>query len=348
MIKYTKMMIGAALVVTQLVQAQNAPERSIEDMEAIITDQQARVQTLTDQFMELNNQTEAKINDLIANLSKLKDSEDSKTRVIRLKKMIMDDLQTSMKDLQNKRAQAMQELKLMPEDYRAGSSQASTLALTDAMMKDRVNSLMTIANSLYEHKDVDKYESYFRSSYNDNVQIDTRVSTEYKRNQKQEQNAEQALKTVKDNLNRVKFNVQNQIGFMEAEQVRLAGTPLANQYTDEIARKKEMLSLIDERMAEVESTPSPDTQSVGSLKSAMTLEQNVYDSLKKLKEANAQLRQKGMVLKQQIDLLNAQEVTLERIKNAAVNQEAAMVDALATEEVEEGEAPVVEEVDVVE
>lgn len=309
--------MGAVLSAFHIVQTQaQAPQYSIEDMEAMIAEQEIRVKTLADDFLELFQESETYLKNVVEYVSKLEDSQDSKTRVIRLKKMIMSDLQASIQDIANRRRQAMQELSQLPEDYKPGSSQEAVMKLTEEMINERVTAIMSVANSLHKHQDLDKYENYMKSSYDDQVKVKRRVSKDYKRDLKQEQNAEQARREFFENMDRVKFNVKNQIGFMEAEQARAAGTPLANQYEEEIARKKEMLKLLDEHLREVKENNQTYTESVGSLNDAIRLEKDVYEAIQNLKQANARLRVKGMALRQQIDLLNAQKVTLQRTLDA--------------------------------
>ncbi len=309
----TILFVGAAMVSLQMLKAETeAPQYSREDMEAIIADQEQRVQGMQTEFLKLHETAEANMMKVVEYVSKLEDSGESKTRVARLKKMIMSDLQTSIKNLQNQRAAAMQDLARLPEDYKAGSSQQAQIDLTEEMMNERLTAIMTMADSMHQHQDVPKYENYVKSSYDDEIKVKRRVSEEYKRDNKQQQNAEQARKELFDNLDRVKFNINNQIGYMEAEQKRAAGTELATQYEDEIAYKKEMLKLLDEHVMDLKTGKGTATESVGSLKDAMQLEQDVDAAINNYKQTMNKLRQQGMVLKQQIDLLNAQKVTLAR------------------------------------
>ncbi|MDF3128837.1 hypothetical protein P0Y35_06490 [Kiritimatiellaeota bacterium B1221] len=309
----TLIFVGAAMVSMQMVQAETeAPQYSREDMEAIIADQEQRVQSMQTAFLKAHEETEASMLKVVEYVSKLEDSSDSKTRVARLKKMIMSDLQTSIKNLQNQRRAAMQDLARLPEDYKEGSSQQAQIDLTEEMMNERVVAIMKMADSLHQHQSVPKYENYVKSSYNDEVKVKRRVSQEYKRDNKQQQNADQTRKELFENLDRVKFNLNNEIGYMEAEQKRAAGTELATQYEDEIAYKKEMLSLLEEHIVDLKTGSGTPTESVGSLNDAMQLEKDVAEAINQYKMSTNKLRQQGMILKQQIDLLNAQKVTLER------------------------------------
>ena len=292
-------------------QAQNAaPEYSREDMEAIIADQEQRVQFLMREFMEIHGASEGLMQDVVDKVSQLEDGGDSKTRVVRLKKMMMEDLQTGIKALMNKRGQALQDMGMLPEDYQPGSSQQAEISLTQEMIATRMDAVMKLANSLHTNQDVEKYETTYRVTNDDIVRANKKVSDAYRQNRNQEQNATQAMKELQANLDRVKFNLTQQINFMKAEQ---RGNPIVARYEDEIARKEEMLALVNAYEAELGENSAPSQTSVGSLKEAMALENEVYSAVAALKQNNNLLRQKGMALKQQMDLLNAQKVTLARI-----------------------------------
>lgn len=278
---------------------------------SLVADQEVRVDTFSKEFFDLNTQIESKIESVVKHVASFSDSKETKTRVTRLKKMVMEDLMTSMKAIQQVRSNNLQNLGRLPSYREEGAELRGDVV--DKKLKERMEMVMELSASLYEHQDVAKYETYVRGTDRDgDLKIDRKVSDEYTQNRKSASNSNQAKKEILKNMEDVKFKVTQQVNHMKAEQHRAMGTVLATQYEDEIARKSEMLTLIYEKIEEVKSSSGSgaETESIGTLSDAMQLEKDVQSAVEELRAANGALRQKGLELEQAMSLLNHQRDVL--------------------------------------
>lgn len=289
------------------IHAQTKMEYTPEQMKAMVAKQEARVDTLSKQFFALNDQIEDQIKKVVTQVASYSDSVDSKTRVARLKQMLVNDLMTSMKSLQQIRSKNQQDLPNLPSYSQPGAELEGKVL--DAKLKERLDLIMDLSASLYQHKDVKRYNQQIRGDGND-VWVSNKVNKEYDLNIKNTTNTKQTKDDILKQMNALKFRLTQKVGYMEAEDKRAIGTPLATRYQDEIASKKKMIALLDEKMDEVKNGPEKPTESIGTLADAMQLENEVNTAMQKLRTENDELRQKGLELERAMSRLNDQREVL--------------------------------------
>ncbi len=293
---------------------QEPPQRTREEMEAINAKQKAQVEKLSAEFFELNEQIEGKIDSVVNALAALEDSKATKTRISRMKGRVIEDLKSSIAQLRRQRSANAALLARVPTENRGETSQAKANEILDAKLKARVDQVMTLSSSLYESREVQKYEYYVKDSYNgDGLDLKRKRSDEYKLNQKQTtrasmqredliRNIEEEQKRVDQKISHLKSEVQR-AGLSEPPPEQAAHLEQLESFKEILAEKKKEVLMGGKTVA---------TSPVGDTRQAMELERQLEQAVQELRVANNELRQKGNLLKQHFDRMKAQDAVLEK------------------------------------
>lgn len=288
-----------------------AQEYTREQMVDILEQQEKRVDVLTNEFFTLNEKIETQIQDVISTLASLEDSSETKTRVSNLKSKVLEDLQTSIRDLQQRRNANAAMLSRLPSHYAEGDGATRANQFLDEKIATRVDQVMEMANSLYQSKDVQKYDYVVRQRYNDDdLKIRKKKSDEWKEDRKQSINANQAREQLISKIEAAERRIEQEINHIKAEQQSTGGVALSEAKALELADKEDLLATLKEKKREVLEGKSVETEAVGTTKAAMELERQVSLALQDLRATNAELRQKGQELQQALLRLDGQQAKL--------------------------------------
>lgn len=300
-----------AICLSTLLSADEANKYTREEMVAILERQEEYVDQLTDEFFTINEDIETRIENVVNAMASYTDSADTKTRVSRLKSKVLNDLKTSIRNLQQQRNVNAATMARLPSNRVEGSTENRANEYLDGKIKTRVDQVMLMANSLYESKDVKKYDYVVKEKFNDNYKVKKRTSDEWKKNRQQTINADLDRKHLLEDIEKAEHRLTQQINHIKAEQKSLGGRPLTEAQAKVLADKEELLAIVQEKKVEViEGGKKVKKTAVDSTKDAMELEDKVDIALNYLRMANDELRQKGMELKHGLALLDAQQRAL--------------------------------------
>lgn len=159
-----------------------ARQQSVENLKLHITQREERFELLKQDLLALDARVEKQIDSIVRNLASLKDSDDSKTRVAKIKGDVIDALVRTIWIYRQKRVDVFERMRKdsnIPKELLE-----KNLKTFDERIGKRVEQVMDLAKSFPGHQDVKKYESYGSSYYDGYYQEDTRVSDEWKQNRR--------------------------------------------------------------------------------------------------------------------------------------------------------------------
>jgi hypothetical protein len=156
--------------------------QSVENLKQHIGARESRLELLKSDLISLDARVEKQIDAIVTNLASLKDSNDSKTRVAKIKGDVIEALARTIWIYRQKRMDVFERMRKesnVPQDQLE-----KTLKAFDERIGKRVTQVMELAQSFPGHQDLDKYESYSGSYYNGWSQENTRLSEDWKQNRR--------------------------------------------------------------------------------------------------------------------------------------------------------------------
>lgn len=162
---------------------------SIVLIEARIKDREEQLTVIANDINRLSKRVEARIEKIVNTLESIKDSQNSKIRVAKLKQDTMKGLYRSIENYNSRRRELSEQLRT--GDATIGNEAAEKgIQKFDAQVEKRIDQMVKISKSFTEHADYKKYES--DNSYNDGYYNgngwgwdNTRVSEEWKQNRRE-------------------------------------------------------------------------------------------------------------------------------------------------------------------
>ena len=151
-----------------------ARKASVVTLESHISQREQRLGELAPDIVKLDARIEKRVDELVKMLASLKDSQESKTRISKLKQETMDGLRRGIDLYVSKR-------KEVREKARTGDEAAlGDLGKFDQRISTRVDQIVELSKSFPAHEDVDKYQSEGNSYWNGYYYENSRVSEEWK------------------------------------------------------------------------------------------------------------------------------------------------------------------------
>jgi len=294
-------------------QAPQQPTRSREEMEAINAEQKARVEKLSAEFFELNDQIEERIESVISALAALEDSKESKTRISRMKGRVIEDLKTAIGQLRRQRSANAAMLSRVPAEQRDNMAQTKANEVIDAKLKTRVDQIMTLSSSLYESRDVQKYEYYVKDKYDgDGLELKRKRSKEYKQNKTQTSRASMQRGDLIKNIEEEQRRIDQKINHINAEVKRAGLAEPPPEQAEHLKQLQSFKEILAEKKQEIlMGGKTVHTSPVGDTRQAMELERQLELAVQQLRVANNELRQKGQQLQQEFQRMKSQDAILE-------------------------------------
>lgn len=287
----TKLTQGAlALVLSVFTFAEPAPapapaidlearKASVVNLESHIAQREKRLAELGQDIVTLDGRIEKRVDELVKMLADMRDSQDSKTRVSKLKQEAIEGLKRGINLYVTKR-------KEMRERAKAGDEAAlGDLGKFDQRIFKRVDQIAELSKSFPAHKDVDKYESAGGDYWNGYYYENSRINDDWKQNRRDNVQADKTrddtTKAIRESLERL-----DQRG-------RSLKDLLANRNLSESARKLYVQELgqidayterLNSQLVEVTASSGGSASRAPSLDEAIDLEQLLDDARKDLRQ----------------------------------------------------------------
>ena len=259
-----KLSLPLLLLVPSIALAQFAPTPPVQQV------REQRVELLRDEIKMLDRQIEDRINKIIAGLSDITDSKDSRTKVARLKEQTIVSLQKNLENYHGKRAAILEQIR-RPSLNLTADQKKTLLTALDSRVERRVQQILALQKSFPTSRDYDRYSvtsGDWDSSYRNNTdfQQNRRLSTHTN------QLTDRTLKQLQDSIDRLE------------QQQRSLGTAAPGKLTTaELARNEALLNERRAQRAEIlKGTPGQAGRAI-SLKQAVNLDAA-------LRRANEELR----------------------------------------------------------
>ncbi len=168
----------------------------IPEVEAEIHEREIRASELTQDIIQLDERIEGRIDRILKQLHSMKDSKESGTRVVRMKKDAIEGLMETIEYYDVKRRELnLEAFKRDPRIERENLFE--DIAIYDQRIEKRVNQILELANTFTEHKNLPKY-TYSRSGrWGGRTR---KVSDAYRDNRSQTVHTEQTRKELIDAL----------------------------------------------------------------------------------------------------------------------------------------------------
>lgn len=186
-----------------------ARKASIANMETHIAQREQRLAEWGKDIVELDARIEKRVDELVKMLAGLRDSQDSRTKVSRIKKDAIEALKQGINRYITKR-------KSVREMVRTGDSSAlGDLGKFDLRIIKHVDQIADLTKSIPTHEDTDKYKSENGSYWNGYYSENTRISDDWKQNRRdtvqsdtQRKDTTQTLKKALERLDQRRRSIQ--------------------------------------------------------------------------------------------------------------------------------------------
>ena len=189
-------------------------EQQIEVLRRQVASAQARVDVHVEKLMAKDGEIEAKINDVIKLLNSIKDSTESKTRITKVKKDIIDNLSKSIEFYRQRRRARIQKLKDERASFTAAESDKA-LAFLDNKIDKRIEQITFITSNMTQNrewKNSEKYE-YVDDGYGNRIISGT--SDKYTRHRKSLSSATQQRGKTEEILEKNRAEIERENARLE-------------------------------------------------------------------------------------------------------------------------------------
>jgi len=156
--------------------------QSVENLKEHIAQRETRFESLRLDLRALDDRVEKQIDQIVKTLSSLKDSNDSKTRVAKVKEDVIQALGRTVAVYRTKRMDAYERMRKDPDAPK--EMLEKEVSVFDERIGKRIAQVMQIASSFPGHKDVQKYESSGSSYWNGWSYENSRISDDWKQNRR--------------------------------------------------------------------------------------------------------------------------------------------------------------------
>ena len=173
------LMISSALTAQEPVMDLEARKESVVNLEAHIAQREARLTQSAQDLINLDKRIERQVDDLVKLLAGVKDSQDSRVQVSKMKQEAIDGLKRGIQAYADKRRE-------LAERARKGDEAAAgDLGKFDERIAKRVDQIVELGKSFPTHTDTEKYESEGGSYYwNGYYEENTRISEAWRQNRR--------------------------------------------------------------------------------------------------------------------------------------------------------------------
>ncbi len=252
------------------ISAENLAERkaSIPLIEERIKDREKQIEIMVNDMQRLSDRIEGRIDKIVSTLEKMKDSQNSKTRVAQMKQEAMKGLYRTIEDYSRRKAELREQLRTGKADIGTEAAE-SGMDLFDQKIEKRADQMIALSKSFTQHVDYKKYENdtstHYRNGSGQNWGWDnTRVNEEWKQNRRettftdgQRKKMIEGLKTSIEDLERHTNTLRNKTkeGSISEETKKF--------YQEDIARNEKTLESRRRQLGDlIQPSPAAATTSV--------------------------------------------------------------------------------------
>ena len=267
-----------------------ARRESIGNLENHIAQREERLAEWGRDIVELDGRIEKRVDSLVKLLAGLRDSQDSKTKVTRIKKEAIESLRAGIGRYMEKR-QEVRDL------IRKGDTAAlGDLDKFDDRIIKRVDQIAELTKSIPTHEDVDKYESSGGSYWNGYYYENSRISEEWKQVRRDSNQSDKLRgdveKALRESLERLDQRRRTLKEVLARPDTTEAAKQLYNRELGQIGAYEEHLNL---QLLDVSTHTNPASNDKGeatvSLDQAYEIETSINDARKDLREDVSRLFQ---------------------------------------------------------
>jgi hypothetical protein len=256
-----------------------ARKASVVNLESHIAQREKRLAELGQDIVTLDGRIEKRVDELVKMLADMRDSQDSKTRISKLKQEAIDGLKRGIDLYVAKRKQ-------MREKVRTGDETAlGDLGKFDQRIVTRVDQIVELSKSFPAHKDVDKYESGGGDYWNGYYYENTRISDEWKQNRRDNTQSgktrDETTKAIREGLERLE---QRRRSLKDLLENRNPSESARKLYVQELGQIDAYTDRLNSELTEATSPSGGSATHAPSLEEAVDMEELFEDARKDLRE----------------------------------------------------------------
>lgn len=315
----------------EVLSAEDLAERkaSIPLIEERIKDREQQIEVIVKDIDRISDRIEGRIDKIISTLAKMKDSQDSKTRVAQMKQNAMKGLYTTIENYSKRKAELEEQLRTGKAAVGKEAAE-SGVDMFNAKIEKRADQMIALSNSFTTHVDYKKYENGNSNNYRNGRRgggwggDNTRTSEKWKQNRRettytagQRKKMVEALKTSIDRLESTTNTLSNKAkeGGVSEETQKF--------YQEDIARNEKTLEIRRKQLGElIQPGKGTPTQSV-SQNQAHDTELLIREIVTDIKRDNNTNTSNYNNLKQRLTSLNEIKLNFEARKEWLKKYEAA-------------------------
>lgn len=254
-----------------------ARKASVVNLEAQITQRETRLEEVRQDIVTLDARVEKRIDSLVKMLADTRDSQDSKTRISKIKQDAIDGLRRAIDLYVNKRKQ-------IAERVRTGDEAAlGDLPKFDQRISTRIAQIVELSKSFPVHEDVKKYESEGSDYWNGYNHENTRISEEWKQNRRDNTQSkvqrDEVTTAIKEGIARLDQRRRSLKDMLDNRKPSEAARKL---YSQEIGQIDAQLENLNAQLVEV-ALPTGGASRTPSLDEAVDMGQLLDDARKDLR-----------------------------------------------------------------
>jgi hypothetical protein len=257
-----------------------ARKASVVNLEAQITQREARLAELGTEIVTLDARIEKRVAELVGLLAGMRDSQDSRFKVSQIKRDAINQLQAGIERYARKRAE-------VKEKIRKGDTAAlGDLDKIDAHNLTRVEQIVELTKSFPTHRDVEKYEASGSETYwNGYYQENTRISDDWKQNRRDavqsDKQRDETTAEIRKGIERMESLRRDLVSQLENQKLSEEGRNLA---IHELGQKDAIIERLKSQLQEVVmGEASPGSRQPG-LDEAIDIDRLLDDSSKDLRD----------------------------------------------------------------
>ncbi len=230
----------------ELIQRQpitGTPERQVARMKE-------RINAQTETMLKLDKQIEEQVNEVVKLIASIKDSSDTRSRMVKEKGDVIKSLEKSITFYQQKRMPLVEGVRTGNPQVPVESNKAA-LNFLDTKIETRIDQILKISASLTQNKEWKRYEKYEINFGNDSFGEDGNKTQEYQRHETNIRRAAQGEKSV---ANSMKKNIEDITAENQRLKLSLAGVSSKEAKADIEAHIKKNEDIIAQRKEKFRST----------------------------------------------------------------------------------------------
>jgi chromosome segregation ATPase len=265
--------LGEPVPVTDL----EARKESVVNLEAQIALREARLTELGQDIVTLDGRIEKRVDSLVKMLADTRDSQDSKTKVSKIKQDAIQGLRRGIELYVAKRKEIAERVK------KGDEAALGDIGKFDTRISTRVDQIVELSKSFPAHEDVKKYESDGGDYWNGYYYENSRISDEWKQNRRDNSQGnvqrDEVTTAIREGIARLD---QRQRALKDMLDNRNPSASARKLYTQELGQIDAQLENLNAQLTEV-SMPTGGATRQPSLDEAIDMGQLLDDGRKDLR-----------------------------------------------------------------